>query len=380
MRRRQAGFTLIELLVVIAIIAVLIALLLPAVQAAREAARRAQCVNNLKQLGIGYHNYHSAQDALPWGSGPWGWNDLSSYPLLLPYIEQQPLWNNFNFNDGDNTDSNGINPASPDTPNNRTVQTTQINTFLCPSDTNRLSGAGVASPTTGRTYGHVNYVGNAGSSPSSSFWLTPFDGIFKWVGGDEFLPGGPTAGLRGGNPQPGKGSTVSFRDIIDGLSNTAMASEKVLGVGSNSQSVDPLRPSAMLFSVAGGAGSTDIAPSVDTAGGPGYYQRCKAVNIQTAIANPTSALISDTPNGNYWWSGYPRDTRYTHVMTPNDIQCAMGGGATGGAYTATSRHSGGANVLFCDGSVKFIKNSVNVQTWWALGTRANNEVITQDSY
>ena len=107
-RPRRSAFTLIELLVVIAIIAVLIALLLPAVQAAREAARRAQCVNNLKQLGIGCHNYHSAYDVLPWGSGPWGWNDISTHLLLLPYIEQTNAWNAFNFNDGDDTDSNGV--------------------------------------------------------------------------------------------------------------------------------------------------------------------------------------------------------------------------------------------------------------------------------
>src|SRR6516165_9395277 len=139
---RRSGFTLIELLVVIAIIAVLIALLLPAVQAAREAARRAQCVNNQKQLGIGLHNYHQSNDVLPWGSGPWGWKDIAAHALLLPYIEQQAAWNAFNFNDGDDTDSNGVNPASPDTPNNRTVQEMQIIAFLCPSDVNRLTSGG----------------------------------------------------------------------------------------------------------------------------------------------------------------------------------------------------------------------------------------------
>jgi prepilin-type N-terminal cleavage/methylation domain-containing protein/prepilin-type processing-associated H-X9-DG protein len=373
MRRRHAGFTLIELLVVIALIAVLIALLLPAVQAAREAARRAQCVNNMKQLGIGYHNYHSVNDTLPWGSGPWGWNDLSSYPLLLPYIEQQALWNNFNFNDGDNTDNNGINPALPDTPNNRTAQTTQVAAFLCPSDVNRLSGGATASGTLGRPYGRVNYAGNAGSSPISTFWLTPFDGIFKWVGGDEFLPGGASAGLRTGNPQPGKGSCVGFRDITDGLSNTAMASEKVMGLNSSSVNIDVLRPNGTLWNVAGST-STDISPAQVTGGGAGYWSRCKATNTLTGTP------VDDTPFCAQWWSGYPPQTRYTHVMTPNDISCAFGGGATGGAYTAGSRHSGGVNCLMADGSVKFIKSSVNVQTWWALGSRSGGEIVSSDAY
>ncbi len=95
MRRR--GFTLIELLVVIAIIAVLIALLLPAVQAAREAARRAQCVNNLKQIGLAMHNYHQSVNSLPWGHGPFGWNDWNAFVLMLPMLEQSALYNATNF-------------------------------------------------------------------------------------------------------------------------------------------------------------------------------------------------------------------------------------------------------------------------------------------
>src|SRR6202050_4381457 len=97
--RNRRGFTLIELLVVIAIIAVLIALLLPAVQSAREAARRAQCVNNLKQFGLALHNYHSTINSLPWGDGPW-WTEWSAHTLLLPYMEQGPIYNAINFGNG----------------------------------------------------------------------------------------------------------------------------------------------------------------------------------------------------------------------------------------------------------------------------------------
>src|SRR3954453_12367741 len=99
-RRKRHGFTLIELLVVIAIIAVLIALLLPAVQAARDAARRAQCSNNMKQLGLAMHNYHSTHNKTPWGAGPWGWNDWSGHTMLLPFMEQAPMFNSMNFFNG----------------------------------------------------------------------------------------------------------------------------------------------------------------------------------------------------------------------------------------------------------------------------------------
>ena len=138
--RSRSGFTLIELLVVIAIIAVLlIALLLPAVQAAREAARRMQCVNNLKQIGLALHNYHSTINTFPMGSslgfspsyervGNGGWSDWSVHALLLPYLEQTPLYNaaNFRFDAGLDDGTSG--------PINATVYLTRIAGFLCPSD------------------------------------------------------------------------------------------------------------------------------------------------------------------------------------------------------------------------------------------------------
>jgi prepilin-type processing-associated H-X9-DG protein/prepilin-type N-terminal cleavage/methylation domain-containing protein len=365
---KRSAFTLIELLVVIAIIAVLIALLLPAVQAAREAARRAQCVNNLKQMGIGCHNYHSAYDVVPWGSGPWGWNDISTHLLLLPYIEQSVAWNAFNFNDGDDTDSNGVNPAQDNTPNNRTVQSIQITTFLCPSDSDRLTSAGALGP-----YGRTNYCGNVGSSPFSYASLTPLDGIFKWVGGDEYLPDHKT--LRANNPQPGKGSCVGFRDIIDGLSNTAMFSERVKGIGTNSNNPDPLTPSSTLYSV-----PTDPVKDVYPIN---YVPKCMAIN---PLAGPRK---SGRAAGSMWWIGYPMQTRYGHVMTPNTTNCASGDEGTnggtgvnsgGGAYTCSSRHPGGVNILFADGSVKFVKSTVASATWWAIGSRAAGEVVSTDTY
>jgi len=150
-KRRAKGFTLIELLVVIAIIAVLIALLLPAVQAAREAARRAQCVNNLKQIGIALHGYHDATGILPWGQGPKNDNDWGPAAFILPYMEQTPLYNALNFG----RDAGGVNGfAKHGNKLNSTGQLANIKTLLCPSDIDRTSPA----------EGRLNYMGNAGSS------------------------------------------------------------------------------------------------------------------------------------------------------------------------------------------------------------------------
>src|SRR3954451_2672849 len=123
---KRRGFTLIELLVVIAIIGVLIALLLPAVQAAREAARRSQCTNNLKQIGIALHNYHDGTGSLPWGHGPFGWNDWSASVMLLPFIEQKQIYDAINFN----ANISGANPGANE---NRTIQLMRLNVLLCPS-------------------------------------------------------------------------------------------------------------------------------------------------------------------------------------------------------------------------------------------------------
>jgi len=360
--RNRRGFTLIELLVVIAIIAVLIALLLPAVQAAREAARRAQCVNNLKQIGLAVHNYHSSVNSLPWGDGPW-WIEWSAHTLLLPYIEQGPIYNAINFAD---TQPFGQTPMPNDNPANTTAEYAVISVFNCPSDNDRLTSAD----------GHNNYMANSGSAPNCDY------------GGNAWAPSwnGPSAGpfiyssngIDTGPPGFG-GSSVSIAGITDGTSNTAAFSERVKAIGSD------LGPTTAPFDAGKPTASLSVPPAVanNVEGTPqAYYQICSVTPpTPTATgqdqANPGAGGPDDNISGSTWVTGQPVNTRYIHVMPPNTWSCRSGLQI---AHVASSRHPGGVNVMFCDGSVKFIKASIGVQTWWALGTRAGGELISSDQY
>jgi prepilin-type N-terminal cleavage/methylation domain-containing protein/prepilin-type processing-associated H-X9-DG protein len=356
--RSRAGFTLIELLVVIAIIAVLIALLLPAVQSAREAARRAQCVNNLKQIGLAMHNYHSAVNSLPWGDGPW-WIEWSANTLLLPYIEQGPIYNAINFAD---TQPIGQPSLVINNPVNTTAVYRVISGFLCPSDQDRLTDPN----------GHNNYMANSGSAPNCDY------------GGNAWTPAwsGPSAGpfiyssngIDTGQPAFG-GSSVNIAGITDGTSNTAAFSERVKAIGSNftatSAPFDSGIPTASL--------STPTAVDNSVEGTPqAYYNICKVTPPVPVNGNQDAANFSDDNiSGAMWVSGQPALTRYIHVMPPNTWSCRSGLQI---AHNASSHHPGGVNVLFCDGSVKFIKATIGIQTWWAIGTRAGGEVISSDQY
>ena len=339
--RIRRGFTLIELLVAIAIIAVLIALLLPAVQAAREAARRIQCVNNLKQVGLAFHNYHQVLDTLPFGDLTYSWCDFSSNTMLLPYLERGALYNAINF-------AGPLNPASPGCPQNTTAQYTTVNMMNCPSDGfDRL-----IAPT-----GHSNYAPNAGADPviysrTSSPWVGPF----------------PVASI--GSIDVDLRHVINFAAITDGLSQTAAYSERVKGLGNIlvPPQVDSLTPSSSLYQ-----GQASWA-----ANGPRtYWQNCNAGGPGLGLAN----MVQYMPSGSAWYAGHPSCTMYTHVMPPNTWSCEYDTSyQPNGALTASSRHSGGVNVLFCDGSVKFIKSTISPPMWWALGTIAGAEVVSADAY
>jgi len=347
---RRSGFTLIELLVVIAIIAVLIALLLPAVQAAREAARRLQCLNNLKQIGLALHNYHDAVGCLPWGQGEGEkWQDWSAHSQLLPYLEQGALFNALNFS------TLVVNGCRPDgkCPENSTAKNSQINVFLCPSDLNRLT----------TPEGHNNYVACSGSGADTTAQRGPFMGPFL----------GPDPNNRA-NAQ-----VLSFRDITDGLSQSAAFSEKVKGIGSSNVH-DSVKPTSFVVQLDEPANPSE--PDL-------YSQLCLAQDPATATPASgwgyTDGLGGGT--GGSWAIGYPVHTRYTHVMPPNTWSCDWGNGSngiqgtlTGGAHTASSHHPGVVNVLFCDGSIKAIKDSISLSVWWALGTIGKGEVVSADTY
>jgi prepilin-type N-terminal cleavage/methylation domain-containing protein/prepilin-type processing-associated H-X9-DG protein len=343
MRRR--GFTLIELLVVVSIIAVLIALLLPAVQAARESARRTQCVNNLKQLGLAVHNYSSTTGALPptATTNPSGFpsqptNNFGMKARLLPYLEQQAMWNALN--------QGAI--AESATGENDTVVTTQVAAFLCPSDNNVPVGAyAFKNGTATRQVGYGSYPNNIGT-------------IFTNNGGKL---DGPAYHMG----TPAQGGTITMARIKDGTSSTAIFSEWIRG-----RNVATSGGLSQVYSGSIPFPTTNADPPVNL---KIYQDSCKT---------STTIYPSYDHKGQKWLNqACGEGGCYSHIMTPNQQACTFGGESPHPARTltgASSKHPGGVNVAFLDGSVKFIKDSVSPVTWWAIATRSGGEVVDAASY
>jgi prepilin-type N-terminal cleavage/methylation domain-containing protein/prepilin-type processing-associated H-X9-DG protein len=364
-RSHQGGFTLIELLVVIAIIAVLIALLLPAVQSAREAARRAQCVNNLKQLGLAVHNYHSANNTLPAENmflGPtldhgWSWN-ASWAVSLLPNLEQSAMFNAYNFS---------IGPANADQNFNSTVTWNMLSTFLCPSENLRTRPAYPWAPT--------NYVANHGGPGVIRMWSGTIVEFFT-VGPQGSTTNPPGTAWWGADANLG---FFGLESVIDGTSNTALFSEKLYG--NNGLTITPSSPFAKR--------------GIFTANIPITYNSGNAALATQGIQMCRGVPGTQTSDPNSWYQGfswaigyewYTMVNSYHHYNTPNGLTCYNpsdpGGayGGTSGMSTASSNHTGGVNVCMADGSVRFVKDNVNPQAWWALGSRNGGEVVSQDAY
>jgi prepilin-type N-terminal cleavage/methylation domain-containing protein/prepilin-type processing-associated H-X9-DG protein len=356
--RTKRGFTLIELLVVIAIIAVLIALLLPAVQAAREAARRSQCTNNLKQIGLALHNYHTSVNNFPMGAsasnnpvdGNVNWMGWSTQGLLLSYLEQAPLYNaaNFNFDT-----INGMGGQI-----NSTVSNTKINAFLCPSDANA-----------GKTLPDFIVINSYYASQGTSVQNTPTNasGIFMY------------------------NNSVGIQAITDGTSNTIAFGEAL--VGNDKYSTYPGN------GVSNCPGCTQFATNTDAndiVQGQGAIAPLIVANF-TTCAGLFPTLVASATNisgnrGETWAWGAESMSMFNTLVPPNATSyggfnqcrygcaCGLGSADHSDISNASSNHPGGANFLLADGSVRFIKSSIGIKTYWALGTKDRGEVLSSDSY
>lgn len=329
---RRNGFTLVELLVVIAIIGVLIALLLPAVQQAREAARRMQCSNNLKQLGLAFHNYHGTYQCFPFGWNITGDLNGSGWPFqLLPYLEQTALNDKWDSRVPAMDQAASIGYPAAAAAANLEVIKTPIGAFMCPS----------AAADTIHDYGVPTGSLSAGVPPVDLSWTAARSDYTATSGirGDfaTLAYAANPASSRGGvlwqTGYGGKSSCPRMADISDGTSNTFLVGERL--------------------------------------GGSNVYKLRKIDPTLTAAAGPAQGgAWGDILTGEHWAQGSLYDGSFTGSGGPCIINCSNGRSVGYFAF-----HPGGANFLMCDGSVRFIPSTISAYTFASLVTLSNGEVI-----
>lgn len=306
----SSGFTLIEVLVAIVLIAMLVALLLPAIQAVRESARRTQCANNLRQLGIALNSYVSAHGKLPMAHNGKGFSPQFS---MLPYLDNLNLFNQVNITSTVNAEFN---------PDLTTVERTQINTYLCPSDA-----------VTGYLSAVTNYAGNRGIGFDSKGHLN--NGVFN---------------------APEDSVALSILDISDGSSNTIAFTEWAIGPPFNNQAIGSNK-FYETFAFTNSGQVDEFSRNCDSSSKPAF---------------------DHTPRkGVYWLHGDVRSTLYNHISPPNGKTCINDGWIQKSAWTANSMHPGGINAIFLDGHTQFIRDSISKSNWRALSTRSGSDISSE---
>jgi prepilin-type processing-associated H-X9-DG protein len=307
---------------VIAIIAILIGLLLPAVQKVREAAARAQCQNNLHQIIIAMHNYHSEFGEFPLGRNPNNGASFSVHARLLPWMEEQNVFNLINFT------------VTWNNPVNATAAAARVNNFLCPSDPH----ANIPNQ-----WAATNYRINEGTS------------VAMWYGAADSGGVNPPSLIPTGNGISDPNTPIRLSDITDGTANTAGFSEHV--TGDFNQAIVTII-------------SDTFEPGTHPTTADQAYADCQGTNTST----PGTQGYSNV--GAPWLYGYHSTTSYWHSIPPNGPSCMFPPSRI--ATSANSRHDNGVNVALCDGSVRFVNNSISLTTWRALGTRNGGEVLGND--